>query len=632
MKEKFQGYHFLMYHCCKIQIMMRYPLILLWWCFLSINCLAQNPQLDRLMEQLNDGDPAHLAQINKELGIYWQKIYPSEALYYFRQSLDAYKKIGNREEVIHINIMMADTYLSMEEYDKQLFHLKKALQDVLDLDRPQLEISILYQIANVFFQLNNCEMAEEYSSLALQESRRHGRWMLNEIKMVQAKVEFCKGNYLISIELAKNVLANVHEKKLTQIEIDAMCHIGDCLIKLEKYDEAHTIIEKCLSVTDPEHDTLDYYKALQLMVQLDYQTEKFADAFAVQRLLEKVAERKNSLKQIQDLSEEVLQAEFSRLNAQWSSLQSTCQKQEKRESQMTYIFVLFILLACGELFFLVRFWFYFRKLKPKRIGLMEEQKLLEEKVNILSNKHQILLQNQETLKKTNSYLTALNRYKTELFEEISRDLQAPLVRLQQNLANLMTDITEDQFKQVTAGLTNMVGDVSLLLENLLQWSKYQSQGIRAKPQYTDITALVNDALDQQKYSAAEKKIVISNALQHHLFVYADEDMVKGLLKIILQNIIKLSDPNAAISLSGNLDKQYGYFQVNYTGQMPLKHIFIQQFHSDGYGAEQTEIGKAISFGWMLCRALMEANYGNIRIEDVSNESLNIILNFPLEAS
>ena len=587
--------------------------IILWWCFLSVYCFGNHLQQ---------------AQVDKKLGIYWQNIDPSKALNYFKQSLDAHKNAGNIEEAVHINMLIATAYCSMNKYEQQLVHLKKALQDVLELDNPKLEISILYQLSEAYIHLKNYELAEEYSAMALEESRNYDGWMLDDIMMGQATIEFQKGNYQISIELAKELLVFAREKGHSQTEVACMCHIGDCLIRMKKYREARSILQECLNIT-PLDDTPDYSKTLQLMTVLDSVTGNFASAFDFQQQLEQYAAKKQTLKLFQKQSDEAIHAELQHLDSQLKSLRSTYQKQETRTAKMNHVLVFLVVMASVGGILLVWFWYSIKKLKPKKKRLMDEYKILLEKTNNLSNKYQALMQKQETLQKTNDSLSGINRYKTELFKEISHDLQTPLIHLQQNLNKLMMDISEEQFREITAELTNMVGDISLLLENLLQWSKYQSQGILPKPHYVKITTLVNESIEQQKYGAAEKRITITNALQQHIFVYADEDMTKSVLKNILQNIIKLSNPNASITISGDKDKQFGWLQINYSGQMPLKHTFIQLFQTENYGAEQTETGKAISFGWMLCRSLMKANNSDIHVGDTSDGTLNVILHFPL---
>jgi K+-sensing histidine kinase KdpD len=489
--------------------------------------------------------------MNKEMGIGWQKIHPATALHYFKQSLEAYQKAGNKEEVVNINILIADAYFYMDDYEQQLVYLKKALLNVLELDNAKLEIRILLQLAEVYFHLNNLEMAEKYIQVALEESQNHDRWMPEEIRLTTVS---------------------------------------------------------------------------------DSTTGNFANTMVSRRQSEQRPSKQQSPEQIQQAADELRQAEWQFLNIQRLALQTTHQGQKKRSDQMNCLLVLLVLTACGGGFVLVRLGRSFRKTMPEKIRLMDDRQLLTEKKNSCSDRHQMLLQKKESLQKTCNDLTDLHRYKTELFKVISNDLHAPLIRLQQTLTHLITHVGEDRFWQVTAELTDSVGDISLLLENLLQWSKHHSQGIRAKPQNTEITALINDAVQQQKYAAAEKRIAISNALQQQVFVYADEDMVKSLLKNILQNIIKLSDADAEISISGDRDAQQGWLQINYTGQMPLKEAFIRQSYTGNYDAETTELGKAISLGWMLCRSLMKANSGDIRVEDVSCDSLKVVFHIRYSSS
>jgi tetratricopeptide (TPR) repeat protein len=640
---------------------------------LTVSCFARNPQTDRLMEQLQhpvkdsactgilaemaeayhlmdkdsmfrycelllrearqSNNPMQTAQANKLMGIYWQNIQPSESLAYFRQAMEAYKETGNKEEVVHINHMIAVTYFYMEEYDKQLLHLKKALQDVLEINNIKLEISILHHISEAYFYLGNDELAEEYSSMALQESRNHDHWMQDAMIHTQAKIEFRKGNYQHSIELSRDVLARARENGYRQVEITYMYTIAECLIAMKRYEEARTILEKCREMTLPDDNASNEYKTLQLMARLDSATGNFANVLRRQRQLEQLTAKKHSLEQVQKTSDQALQAELQRSSMNLSYLQSTRREQEKQTAKMDITLVVLVFIAFGGCFSLVWLRRSSQKLKMEKVRLTNEQAVILEKKNGLWNKCQALLQKKESLEESYHELIASNRSKTELFKAISHDLQTPLIRLQQNLGDLMaTNVGEIQFRQATNELTNTVGDISLLLENLLQWSKFQSQGIRANPQYTEMTALVNEIINQQKFSAAEKKISIHHALKTSMFVYLDEELTKISVKAVLQNIVKLSDPNATITITGDKDKQNGWLQLNYVGKMPLKRLFLQQSQADSYGSESSELGKAISLGWMLCRTLMTANHGKIHIEDISNESFGIVLYFPLEES
>jgi len=617
-----------------MKLVILHSYLIAFWVLGTVTCLAQNPALGvkELLKQhpAKDSILMELAQANKMMGNYWQTIQPSEAINYFRQSLEEYKEAGNKEEVINVYQMMATTYHYLHDYDKQLFYLKKALQDALELNNAELEINMLYQISKAYYYLNNYEPAMEYSLLALQESHNHNQRMLDEIMIGQAEIELKKGNYQTSIKLSKDVLTRVSKKGQIQLKITCLCNIAACLIELNQYHEARTILEKCLSMSLPDDETIDNYRVLQMMTVLESKTGHFISAFRRQRQLEQLTAKKHSLEQLQKKSDMVLQAEMEQLNMKLTCLQSIYLEQNNQTAQTNTILIILTFVACGGFFFIAFLKYSSKNLKLEKIRFTNEQTKIIEKQNSLSSKYQLLLQKKESLQETNNNLTELNRSKTELFKAISHDLQMPLILLQQKLTNLMTDISADQFRQSTAGLTNMVGDISLLLENLLQWSKFQSQGIHAKPQYTELAELINDIIDLQKYSAAEKKITLSNDLKQKIFVYADEEMVRSLLKTILQSIIKLSEQGATIIISGNKDKKNGWLQANYSGQMPLKQTFLQQSQTVDYRSEKTELGKAIILGWMLCRTLVKANNGSIHVEDISDELFQVLLYFQLE--
>ena len=584
-----------------------------------------------LIEAQQQNNPLMLAKANKLMGIYWHNNQPSESLDFFKQALDIYKEEGNKEEIVSINNMIAKTYCLMEDYDKQLVHLKRALQNVLNLNNKDLEIDILYNISEAYLSVNNYELAEDYALMTIQESRNYDHLMLDQVNHTLAKIEFRKGNYRHSIQLSREVMIRAHEQGKVQMEMACMLNISNCLIELKQYREARDMLNKCQTIVNANQTLSNDYELLKLVAKLDFLTGNYYSAFNKQRQLEQLTSKNNSLEQLQKASIKAKQAELQHLNMRFSHLQASHQELRKKAIKLNSVLIaicLFAFMGCAVLIWLRQ---PFKKLKLDKETLLKKHTVIDKKKTKISGKHQVLINKNDLLKKTNQDIIVSDRSKTELFKAMSHDLQMPIVRLQQNLSDLMvSDMNETLFRQATNELTNMVGGISLLLENLLQWSKYQSQGIIAKPQYTEITASVNDAIGQQKYSAAEKKVSVFNTLKNSIFVYADEEMVKSTLKAILQNIIKLSNSNAAITISGEKDIQNGWLHINYSGKMPLKQMFLQQSQADSYGAETSELGKSICLGWMLCRTLMKANHGNIQIEDISTGSFNIVLYFPLE--
>ncbi len=572
-----------------------------------------------------------LAQADMIMGFYWIGIQPDEAIEYLSESYDLFKNLNEKKKMIAITNQIAATCYAKGDYEKQLFYLRRSLQEVLDIDDKKLEIKILHQISGSYFYQKNYDLAEEYSLMALQESRENDGYLLDPILIAQAGVEFQRQNYRQAINLSEEVLARAQKKGQTHTEMVCLNNIAECRIMMGQYGQARRLLEQNLRNTSLVNYDESYYASLQLLVRVDTATGNFRQALVTQRKIEMLDAQKYSLEQLQDSSHDLLQSELQKINLQLSNVGMMYEGKEEQLAKMNIFVVILIILVIGGTTWTIWTGRLLRKARQKGNELASENKSIGEKMGKADSSFQLISKKKDAAKEEYDWLEQSDRAKTRLFKTISNDLQHPLVQLQSRLTDLMaTDISEEQFKRAAKELTNTVGDISLLLENLLQWSKYKSQDVQAKPQYVEVDAMINDAISQQKYGAAEKNIILANTFKHQLYVYADEDMVKSLLKTILQNTIKLSRSDANVSISSHKNNQEGWIQIHYQGQMPLQEMYLQLFREEGYNPEQSELGKAISLGWMLCRAQAEANKGAIKIENISPDAFDILLCFPLE--
>ncbi len=586
-----------------------------------------------LNEAQQNRDDSQLAQANLLMGMHWMDIYPEKALNYLLPAHDIYLNLGNLEKAVSVNAEIASVYHYVKDYDKQLFYLKKALQDVLELNNKNLEISLLYHISCAYFCLKNYELAEEYSFIAMQESNNNHQYMLPLIKVMQADIEFQKGNYARSINLNQDVLEGIQGQNSSSLEVICCNNIAKCYMELKQYPKAYQMLEKVFRKLDPKKDVDDYYASMQLLVTLDTLRGDFKHAFKIQREIEQLKPYIFSLEQYRNDESKLMRSAMQEMNMELSGLGSVYQQQYSKSAAMNILIVVLIFAIIGGITMVIRLWRSLRTYRQRQNELQNTREAIIEKRDKIKSNYEEMSEKISTLKKTYHRLNQSDVAKTELFKTISHDLQSPLIQLQHNLMDLMlTDVNEQQFRQATGELTNTVGDISLLLENLLQWSKYQSQDIQVKPQYIEIISLIDDALNQQKYAAAEKNIILSNTIEHRLYVYADEEIVKCSLKTILQNTMKLSDANARITIAGDKNEKNGWIRMNYQGHMPLKDTYVQLFQTDGYDSELSELGKAISLGWMLCRTLMKANNGSLQMNNISKDSFDICLFLPLEES
>jgi K+-sensing histidine kinase KdpD len=271
----------------------------------------------------------------------------------------------------------------------------------------------------------------------------------------------------------------------------------------------------------------------------------------------------------------------------------------------------------------------FIRLEKKQNGLLDKYQSVRQRKNEMSlrcneveNKWQALQQEQDAL-------IQLHHIKTLLFQTISGDVQHPLVKLKIKLGALVEEkIDEEPFKKEVTSLAQMVGDISQLLENLLQWSKYQAQRQTPVPRINEWAALVESAIHEVKFGADKKQIVLKNPLEVGIKVFADGDMMKPLLKTLLQNAIGVMEKGNAIVFSASLCDDNTEIQLILQGEFPLKKLFVESFSGESYNSFQPEMGRSVSLGWMFCKAVAADNNGNIRISEKIDNSVVISMQFP----
>ncbi|MDR1672359.1 MAG: hypothetical protein LBS09_02680 [Bacteroidales bacterium] len=232
----------------------------------------------------------------------------------------------------------------------------------------------------------------------------------------------------------------------------------------------------------------------------------------------------------------------------------------------------------------------------------------------------------EIVRREHNRLQQSNLKKTELFRNISENIRVPVTVLNNKLSELMNDqVKEERFGQATSTLSAMMSSISLLLENLLQWSKYQTYEYPFQLRHVKTSGIVNDAINQQKFSAAEKNIALCNMLENDATMYADKDMTVSVLKTILQNTISLMDKNGSITFSG--DKQPLLICVK--GSIPMKELYIKLLHTESYDNGCPEVEKSIKLGWMFCRSVAERHNSRIDISEISADTLGIQIFAPI---
>lgn len=89
------------------------------------------------------------------------------AIDFYHQSLAISQQLSNREKEAVVNSTIASAFIELGKYLEALKYLEKALEILKDIDLPFCQAIVLKDLADVYYQLNRCQLAYEYCNNAL---------------------------------------------------------------------------------------------------------------------------------------------------------------------------------------------------------------------------------------------------------------------------------------------------------------------------------------------------------------------------------------------------------------------------------------------------------------------------------
>lgn len=215
----------------------------------------------------------------------------------------------------------------------------------------------------------------------------------------------------------------------------------------------------------------------------------------------------------------------------------------------------------------------------------------------------------------NLELEKLNHIKDKLFSLISHDLKGP-VNSCSSLLELMNagDISENEFKSLSKVLSLQIEDVKDLLNDLLDWSKSQLDGLKANPEKISLKAIVFENFKLFEVQASHKQLTLKNELQSSEYVLADLNMAKVIVRNLISNAIKFSNQGGVIEVTGSRINGEYEFSITDNGVGISADDQEKIFNKQIYTTIGTRNEKGTGLGLMLVREFAQRNGGQVSVE------------------
>ena len=229
----------------------------------------------------------------------------------------------------------------------------------------------------------------------------------------------------------------------------------------------------------------------------------------------------------------------------------------------------------------------------------------------------------------NEQLERLNNEKNKLFSIISHDLKSPLDTIKGYLELLAEqDIDEEQRNQIKKELLSLTGNTSDMLVNLLSWSKAQMEGSKINLHALSVAEVLDTTLEVQERLARKKNITLTHVIDPELYVVADHDMLQLVVRNLVNNAVKFTQPGGAISVKAGIKAKQCLLVIEDNGQgIPeekQKDIFSLKTSTYGTGNE-----KGVGLGLALCKEFVEKQAGSLWFESTEGKGTTFFVTLPL---
>lgn len=498
------------------------------------------------------------------------------------KSLEIEEITNNIDGQIQTNKNLAQLYYLKEDYRKVIRYYENAL-NYADKNDTELRAEILPELGGAYIKTGDQEVAVDYLIEAIKLNRE------------------LKNNEGILISLNNLGALNLQRKRLKTAE--------------EQLLEAGSLGR----VANNEQELLKNYL---LMKTLDSTKGNFERAFAWQREYHELktsieaSKPKVTIPPIEDNFTETLPQDTQTAENDTILTDAVTQDLENKKKLDKLKLIFYALLAAFAVVLT-----FFVLVYLKRHGRVKYTRELEEK------NQKIELQNEAILEQS-QHLESINKVKDKLFSIVSHDLKDSLTSTK-GFIDLLKEgsLSQEEFHSLLPELSENANNASLLLFNLLNWSKSQMQSLKPKPSLFDIQDVFYEKVKLVDQKMKTKGIhLIDNTLRD--FAYADKSMVEIIIQNLLANAVKFCKAGDTITISNRISNGKAIISVADSGVGITKENQSKLFVNSTFTTVGTKNEKGTGLGLNICSELVELNHGRIWVDSEINEGSTFYVELP----
>ena len=541
-----------------------------------------------------------------------------EAVKYYEESLKIFRKLNHKKGINQCITNLGAIYFDLKEYKTAHQYFQQVLESVRETPDDEVGLSnAMYSLGGSSWRLGDNKKALEYyqKSLAIKEKIGDlngialNNWGMGQLLV--DKKEYDQALYHLEIALKNNrALKNIYQ------ECAVLLTVTDAYLGLKDYKKAEEAAKLALARGTETKSKIAKSLALKQLVKVKAAQKKFAAAALIQSNYIAV----NDSLQTTETKKEVIINDLHRVNSDNKILERDNRTITSKNAD--YVIVIAIITILLIIVAVLLALYYKRNFEKKTINtLLQKQKQEIADVNEeLGALNEELTTQMDIVSAQNIELEKLNTVKNKFFSIVSHDLRSPMITLK-TLFELYRkgDLTENELSGLLARLEDTIYTTAAFLDNLLEWSKSQLEGIVVQRSFFNLHQIVANNIKLMDSQIKLKALQVANHIDPEIMVFADPNMINVVFRNLLSNSIKFCSAGDQVLFGATAGADDVVCTIQDSGPGISDAQQANLFNLTNTTSTGTAGEKGYHIGLILCKDMILQNNGRMELKSKLGE-------------
>ena len=566
--------------------------------------LAYSHEADSISQVI--GDSGGQSRALENIGwVYYRKGQWQKSFEYSVKAYDIASQTDDKLQAARLMNNLGALYYEQQNYEVAIENFKKGYELATEVNDLPTRIRSLNNVAFNFTLLEELDSALFYANLAIRfNESAESPYLTSFANRVIGDVYLKRGRYDSAQVLYQASLAVAREQDVKSFQAGVLHRLGNAYLLSGKLEQAEEVLLYSVKFCEENGFLDELSKSQRILAELYEKKGDIQRAYAHQSNFLKLNDQlqgklnKDRLALLQNMFQSNLkESELDLLQAQYEN------QAYRLETSKRYI-IFFAITAALIGVLGMRMYFLHQNVTSINNDLLVQQRKIEEQKRVLE---------QQSLQ-----LQGMNETKNKLFSILGHDMRGPIAQVKSVVDMVLAGHLErEEFDELLHVLNKDIDSVYFTLNNTLKWSMSQMDGFHVNRSVFDLSEVVKNSLKLLEQSFHEKKLTVFNHMPSGVEVYADQDLIEVVVRNIVSNAVKFSNPGDSVTIFSEADENWILWCVLDQG-IGMSEEQIQLILSDSYSLTKSRLGtnkeKGSGLGLQLAKEFTRKCGGDITID------------------